>query len=132
MDEIIISPALHQVVGGVVLLGALVAMFLTWRGFRAGQYARAQHLGVSLFQLALMLQALIGVKLLDQGMGVMQKYVHYLGGFGAIGLLMLIYWLPQRHGQVQPARAAILTAAALVFSVLSFTIGGLYARGGLS
>jgi len=51
-----------------------------------------------------MLQAAVGIKLLDQGMGVVQKYVHYLGGLGSVGLLMLFYWLPKRTRRTPPTR----------------------------
>lgn len=85
-----------------------------------------------MLQVALMVQALIGVKLLGQGLGVVQKYVHYLGGLGALGLITLLYWLPQRSAQQTSRRALGLTAASLTFVLLTFVVGGLYARGGLS
>ncbi|CAM4372530.1 hypothetical protein [Deinococcus marmoris] len=143
MDEIIIQPALHNAVGGIVVLAAIATVLLNWRGLltlkTAGASASAssslggwQNAALIAFQIALMVQALIGIKLLDQGLGTVQKYVHYLGGLGALGLMMLYYWLPKRDARDSSVKALGLTVASLAFVLMTFIIGGLYARGGLS
>ncbi|QFP76858.1 hypothetical protein [Deinococcus sp. AJ005] len=149
MDEIIIQPALHNAIGGIVVLAAIVTVLLNWRGLatlktsdgetsggmdspRSPSLGGWQNAALIAFQIALMVQALIGIKLLDQGLGTVQKYVHYLGGLGALGLVMLYYWLPKRDARDSSLKALGLTVASLAFVLMTFIIGGLYARGGLS
>lgn len=128
MDEFIIQPALHSAVGGVTLLTAIVASIILWRGASQKTFGRVQQASLIALQILLMLQAAVGIKLLDQGMGVIQKYVHYLGGLGAIGLLMLFYWLP-KHGEADTAKkAAWLSSASLLFVVMTFFIGQMYVK----
>ena len=81
---------------------------------------------------AVEIQAAVGIKLLDQGMGVIQKYVHYLGGLGSVGLLMLFYWLPRRSDAETSRNAAWLTTASLAFVAMTFFIGQMYVMGQLS
>lgn len=128
MDEIIVQPAVHQAVGGLALLLALITSVLTWRGARRQEFGRAQAVALIALQIMLMLQALVGIKLLDQGMGVMQKVVHYLGGLGAVGLLMLFYWLPQHDAKIRSRNAAYLSTAALTFVGMTFFIGQMYVK----
>ena len=125
------------------MLAAIVTVMLNWRGLLklrgVGADAAAspslggwQNAALIALQIALMVQALIGIKLLDQGLGTVQKYVHYLGGLGALGLVMLYYWLPKRDARDSSTKALGLTLASLAFVLMTFIIGGLYARGSLS
>lgn len=132
MDETIIQPAVHSAVGGIALLVALVTTVLTWLGARRGTFGKAQAAALITLQVVLMLQAAVGIKLLDQGMGVIQKYVHYLGGLGSVGLLMLFYWLPRRSEADTANKAAWLTTASLLFALMTFFIGQMYVKGQLS
>ena len=127
MDEIMIKPALHSAVGGLTLLTALVATALNWTALRKGSPGQgASHASLILLQLLLLAQAAVGIKLLDQDMGVIQKYVHYLGGLGALALLLLPAWLPARLRR--PALPAWTATASLLFIVMTFFIGQLYVR----
>lgn len=128
MDEIIISPSLHQVVGVVTLLASLLATALAWAGVRDGRFGRGAALAFVAVQLVLLLQILIGIKLLDQGMGVMQKVVHYLGGLGALGLMMVFYWRSYRDEHTRARWAAGLSTAALAFVALTLFVGDFYVR----
>ena len=144
MDEIIIPPALHNAVGGPVVLAALLTVALNGHGLvslrtaggpdspRSPSLGRWQNAALIAFQIALMVQALIGIKLLDQGLGTVQKYVHYLGGLGSLGLVTLYDWLPQRGARDGALKVLGLTAASLALVLLTFLVGGLYARGSLS
>ena len=132
MDDIILSPTLHRALGDTVLTVLLatfaVVGYLAWRRRPLSRVAKGL---VILSQLVLMAQALVGIKLLDQGLGVMQLYVHYLGGLGPLLFFMLTYWFPGRT----PERQTRWTAAALVggflFALMAYTIGGSFANGRL-
>ncbi len=128
MDEFIIKPSLHAAVGGLTLLTALVTTILTWRGASRKEFGAGQQYALITLQVMLMLQAAVGIKLLDQGMGVVQKYIHYLGGLGAVGLLMLFYWLPRRDSADTAKKAAWLTTASLTFVTMAFFIGQMYVK----
>ena len=75
-----------------------------------------------------MVQVLIGIKLLDQGLGPLQLYIHYLGGLGAFFFYLLLYWLPVR---VREARWTpfSLSSLAFLFAFMAFTIGSSYVAG---
>ena len=126
MDEFIIAPALHQAVGGLTLLAAVVATALTLVGAKKGQFSRTAAAAMIGLQVLLLLQTLIGIKLLDQGMGALQKVVHYLGGLGSLGFLMLFYWRSYQDESVKARWAAGLTAASLAFVAMTFFIGNFY------
>lgn len=128
MDEIIIPPAVHSAIGGLTLLTALITTALLWRGKTTHRYGPAQRLWLVALQLALLLQIAVGIKLLDQNMGAMQKFIHYLGGLGALFLLMLPAWFPHKTEAVQVSRTAWLTTASLAFVTMTFFIGQFYVR----
>lgn len=127
MDDLFVSPAVHMMVGAVVLLTGLAAMVVAVRAAMKRQPAgRNGNLLFILFQLALMVQVLIGIKLLDQGLGPLQLFVHYLGGLAPMGFVLLYYWLRPAGGVGQGRRAAVVTVASFVFVLMTFTIGSMY------
>ncbi len=132
IDNILISSSIHVVVGTLVLaitlLAALTTAWLAWRG-RA--LTGRIHLLLIATQLILMLQALIGIKLLDQGQGVAQLFIHYVGGLAPLMFFSLLYWLPLRQPRTRTRLAAAVTASAFVFALMTFTIGQAYVRGNL-
>lgn len=133
IDQIMISPVLHRGFGELVmattLVTALLLLYLAWHKQSLNGWARGLTIAS---QLVLMIQALLGIKLLDQGMGVMQLYVHYLGGLGPLLFFLLLYWFPSRNAIRQTRWTALAASGALIFAILSYTIGGLYATGGVS
>lgn len=127
MDDLFVSPAVHMMVGAAVLLTGLAAMVVAVRATMKRQPAgRNGNLLFILFQLALMVQVLIGIKLLDQGLGPLQLFVHYLGGLAPMGFVLLYYWLRPADGVGQGRRAAVVTVASFVFVLMTFTIGSMY------
>ncbi len=127
IDRIALSPDVHQMVGGLVLLSTLLSALLTgWQAWRYHALGRKTHWLLIVTQLILMVQALVGIKLLDQGLGVLQLYIHYLGGLAPLFLLVLLYWLPQRSPRSQAWLTFGATVGAFVFALLTFTIGQYY------
>ncbi len=130
IDAIWVSPNIHIIAGLAVLfttfLSVLTSAFFAWRNRKAD---RLLHSVLILAQLSLMIQILIGIKLLDQGLGVLQLYVHYLGGLGAFFFYLLFYWLPTATQKLRWT-ATSLSMAAFLFAIMAYSIGGDYvARG---
>lgn len=73
-------------------------------------------------------QLLLGIKLLDQGLGPLQLYVHYLGGTGVLFFYLLFYWLPDSSRRTGWT-ATVLTGLAFAFALMTFTIGEMYVPG---
>jgi heme A synthase len=127
IDNIFVSPNVHEAVGGVVLLAMLVAT--GWTGRRPlGGGAKVSLITA---QVALMVQALIGIKLLDQGLGVAQLYIHYVGGLIPLGLFMAAGWVAWRNPVTQTRVTALLTLAGLLSAGMAFVIGRAYVQGTL-
>ena len=81
-----------------------------------------------LAQVALIAQILVGVKLLDQGLGVMQLYIHYVGGLGAFFFFLLYYWFLPKTPTRQSRLAFAMSILAFLFAVQSYFIGQSYVR----
>ncbi len=131
IDQIPVPSSVHLWIGVAVLLTTLVSSII------AGVFAlRKQPLPAwtkGLFivtQLVLMVQALIGIKLLDQGSGYVQLYIHYLGGLGPLLFFMLMYWFPTRDALKQTRISALVAISAFVFAFMAFSIGSAYANRG--
>lgn len=129
IDELWLPPSVHMAVGSAVLvatLAALVAAVLfRLRHQPLPRWVMGLFIGT---QVVVAAQLLIGIKLLDQGLGPMQLYVHYLGGTGVLFFYLLFYWLPapmRRAGW----SATVLTGLAFVFALMTFTIGEMYVAG---
>lgn len=129
IDAIWVPPSVHVWSGTLVLLTTLAAMSVAalqgWRKRKLGSGAYAIMIAA---QLALMVQAVIGIKLLDQGLGPLQLFIHYLGGLGPLLFFFVFYWLPS------PVRARrwtpfAVTSSAFVFSLMAFFIGMSYVAG---
>jgi len=134
IDSIIVPPFVHLSIGTLVLLSNTLALIVcAWLAFKKQSPTKLAHALFVLFQLTLMLQVLIGIKLLDQGLGVLQLYIHYLGGLAPLFFCLLFYWLPAGKGiAAQSRRMAAVMAASLFFVVLTFTVGSMYVAEGLS
>jgi len=131
IDSIWVPPSVHLFSGMIVLLATLAAMivtgYLAWRKRPIGAGASAVMI---VAQLALMVQAVIGIKLLDQGLGPLQLFIHYLGGLGPLLFFFVYYWLP-RDVRVRRWTATIVTSSAFLFAIMAFGIGQSYVASGI-
>jgi hypothetical protein len=133
IDQIGVPPAVHMGVGivalGVTLASFLVAILFALRKQPLPGWTKALFIGA---QLVLMIQLLIGIKLLDQGSGFVQLYIHYIGGLGPLALFMLMYWFPTRDALKQSRVASLVAGGAFVFAFMAFSIGSAYANRAIS
>lgn len=132
IDSIIIPPSVHLTIGALVLLtNALVLLISGWLAFKRQPLNRWVSATFILFQLVLMAQVLIGIKLLDQGLGILQLYIHYLGGLAPLFFCLLYYWLPSSKDKITQNRwVLVVTALSLFFTLLTFTVGRIYVADG--
>lgn len=132
IDSIIVPPSVHLTVGALVLLtNSIVLIVSVWLFLKKQPVNGLANATFILFQFVLMVQVLIGIKLLDQGLGILQLYIHYLGGLAPLFFCFLYYWLPtSKNPQVQTRRLFIVAALALFFTVLTFTVGRMYVADG--
>lgn len=132
IDNIFVSPVVHRTSGMVVLLAMVAATaYLVWLAVRKQPLDLPARVLVVVAELTLMVQALIGIKLLDQGLGVAQLFIHYVGGLIPLGAFLAASWVAWRS-EVAHARAlAALSSVGLLSAVMAFTIGRAYVAGTL-
>ena len=127
LDNIIIPPTVHVVLGILVMVGTLAAAIVTgWLAFRRQGVTTAGRVVMILAQIALMMQILVGVKLLDQGLGILQLYIHYVGGLGAFFFFLLYYWFMPEKPSRQSALAFAMSLLAFLFAIQAYFIGQAY------
>lgn len=126
IDQIWVPPEVHLWVGVAVLVFTLLSVIVTGvLSYKQRVLHRWGHAILLMAQISLMIQVLIGIKLLDQGLGPLQLYIHYLGGLGAFFFYLLTYWLPKRLIEKRWT-ALSLTSLAFLFAFMAFTIGSSY------
>lgn len=129
IDDFWIPTGVHLALGSAVLLTTLASVVMAavsrWRRQDLPRWVMGLFIGT---QVVVAAQLLVGIKLLDQGLGPLQLYVHYLGGTGVLFFYLLFYWLPARMRRTGWA-ATVLTGLAFVFALMTFTIGEMYVAG---
>jgi heme A synthase len=127
IDNIALSPTVHVVIGILVMVTTLAATLVTgvlaWR--RTG-VTPLGHWAMVAAQVVLMIQILIGVKLLDQGLGALQLYIHYVGGLGAFFFFLLYYWFQPKTPTRQGWLAFAMSTLAFLFAIQAYFIGQAY------
>lgn len=130
IDQIWVPPTVHLWVGVAVLVSTLLSVVVTFSfTWRKQKFNRTVHTVLLLAQASLMVQGLVGIKLLDQGLGPLQLYIHYLGGLGAFFFYLLMYWLPKSTAEKKWV-AVGLTGLAFLFAFMTFTVGSMYVSAG--
>ena len=132
IDAIFVSPMVHVTIGTLVLISCALALFATVRAaWSKRPFSAGTHGLFILFQVTLMVQVLVGIKLLDQGLGPLQLYIHYLGGVAPLGFTLLFYWFPGADSVAKTRRAAIVIALSFAFVLMTFAVGSMYVAGGV-
>ena len=126
IDGIWVPTAVHFATGTIVVLATLAAVIVSAiHAFRDRSLPRWANGVFIAAQVALAVQALVGIKLLDQGLGPLQLYIHYLGGLGPLFFYLLYYWLPDGF-RAWRWSASLVTGAAFLFALMAFGIGESY------
>lgn len=131
LDNLIVAPGVHRSVGILVLVSLLAAT--AWAGWLAvtkRPWDRTATVLMAVSQLVLMAQALLGIKLLDQGMGIFQLYIHYLGGLVPLGLYLVLGWFPFKDPVIRARVVSIAMAVGLVSAGMAFVIGQAFVNSG--
>lgn len=130
IDQIWVQPAVHFWVGALVVVTTLLSLIVTGvYALRKRAVNRTIYTVFLVTQFSLIVQVLIGVKLLDQGLGPLQLYIHYVGGLGALFFYVLFYWLPQSVKQKRWT-AFSMSSLGFLFAMMAFGIGSSYVAQG--
>lgn len=127
IDNFIIQPSVHRLNGALVVITLLAtAMWLSRLALRRLSFDRVGRNLIIASQVFLMVQALLGIKLLDQGMGVVQLYIHYIGGLLPLGFFLVLGWIhfedPVRRARV----LAVIVDVSLASAAMAYAIGQAY------
>ena len=132
LDNIIIDRSVHLGVGVGVMVAMLAATGLVLgHAWRREPIGRAAGAAVVAAQVVLAAQMLIGIKLLDQGQGIVQLYIHYIGGLLPLGLFLVAGWMARGDDERSTRILAALLVVGSLSAVMAFTIGRSYANNAL-
>ncbi len=127
IDNWIIPSSVHVTLGIAVLV--VVGAAVVWLGRRAVAGLTIDPVGKALVgasQVVLALQVLLGIKLLDQGQGISQLYIHYLGGMAPMAVFLVAGWWIRGETPKSNRLLAALVALGWISAVMAFTIGRAY------
>jgi hypothetical protein len=129
IDNIVIDASVHVVVGSLVLLSMLAATLWVGRLALARRAIdRTGQILLAVAQAVLLVQVLIGIKLLDQGQGIVQLYIHYVGGALPLGLYLIAGWFAWNDPVKRTRAIALLTTFGMVSVTMAFFIGREFAN----
>ena len=78
--------------------------------------------------LALAAQVLLGIKLLDQGQGIVQLYIHYVGGLIPMAAFLAAGWFASGDSGKSSRGLAVLMTVGYASTLMAFFIGRAYAN----
>lgn len=127
IDNFVIDRSVHLGVGVAVLVSMTVAVALVLRRAIADEPVdRPAGLAMAVAQLVLIVQVLLGIKLLDQGQGIAQLYIHYIGGLMPLGAFLAGGWLARGDSGRSSRILAALLAVGYLSALMAFFIGRAY------
>jgi hypothetical protein len=131
IDRIIVPSSVHVGVAILLVVLSVVTTIIVGRlAWHNRPLTRLAQVSLAATQLVLLIQLMIGIKLLDQGSGPLQLYVHYMGGMLPIVLFLVMRWLPGFEKNQARISAAVM-AITLATVVMTATIGSAFVRGTL-
>jgi uncharacterized repeat protein (TIGR03987 family) len=121
LKSLVVSPAIHVSTGGFALIisiaSFLIAGWLSWNKIPLTSFASRIFIGA---QILIILQILVGIKLLDQGFGALQSFGHYMTGIAPLASFILFYWIRRTEKLSQTQLAAKITGSATLFILITF------------
>ena len=127
IDNWFLRSSVHRTSGVVVVVAMVAATVKLGRLALAGRALdRGGRVLLAVAQLTLMVQALLGIKLLDQNMGSNQLYIHYLGGLLPLGFFLAAGWFGRIGSRTGTRVLAVLTTVGLASAAMAFFIGQSY------
>ena len=129
IDNTIIDPAVHQWVGvAVVVLFAALAAYSIYLAVTKRGFDRVA-LGLTIAAEAILaVQILLGIKLLDQGMGIFQLYIHYVGGLLPLGIFLGLSWFKFDDERRKVLVYGIAAIVSLLIVLMTYFIGQSFAN----
>jgi hypothetical protein len=128
IDNFIIDTSVHLVTGVLVVAAMTVTTVLVGRhALRNEPIGRPASISVAVATAVLAVQALVGIKLLDQGQGILQLYIHYIGGLLPLGVFLAAGWFARGDTARSSRVLAGLIALGWLSAIMAFTIGRAYA-----
>ncbi len=131
IDNIIISSAAHRWWGALTVAAMFVVVGLVTRHVaRSEAVSTTTRWSFLVAQIALVVQALLGIKLLDQGQGIVQLYIHYVGGLIPLGSFLAGGWLARGDTPRSARILLVLLVVGMASAFMAYTIGRAYVTGG--
>ncbi|MEM7326670.1 MAG: hypothetical protein AAF531_26520 [Actinomycetota bacterium] len=131
IDNFIIDRSAHLFTGVVVLVTMTVATVAVIRhAVRNEPMTRPTGFAVGAAQIALIVQVLLGIKLLDQGQGIVQLYIHYVGGLIPLGAFLAGGWFARGDTGRSSRIFAGLLIVGYTSALMAFFIGRAYVNRG--
>lgn len=133
IDNLVLRPEVHRISGAIVLVAMVAtAVYLGRLAIRGKRLDRTGRILLAVAQVTLMVQALLGIKLLDQNMGSNQLYIHYIGGLMPLGFFLAAGWFGRSDSPTRTRWLAVLTTVGLLSAGMAFFIGQAYVNRGLT
>lgn len=127
IDNIIIDRSAHLISGTIVLITMTVATIAVVRHAIANEAVNGPtKISLALAQISLTVQMLIGIKLLDQGQGIVQLYIHYVGGLIPLGAFLVGGWVARGDSGRSSRILAVLLLIGELSAVMAYVIGRAY------
>lgn len=129
IDNIIIDRSAHLFSGVVVLITMTAAVAtVALHALRNEAISRSTKVVLIAAQVSLTVQMLLGIKLLDQGQGIVQLYIHYVGGLIPLGAFLVGGWVSRGDSGRSSRVLAALLIIGYVSALMAFFIGRAFAN----
>ncbi len=131
IDNIIISSAAHRWWGALAVAVMFIVVGLVTRHVARKEAVSTKTRWLFLVaQVVLVVQVLLGIKLLDQGQGIVQLYIHYVGGLIPLGAFLAGGWVARGDTPRSARVLLVLLVVGMASAFMAYTIGRAYVTGG--